>query len=195
MQIKTVITHSSLSIIALALVFSVINPAHAIYDPEGQKNCTPTSTETICLLRSVEEPVGLQQLTDSLSLLKMIFESNVSIDLKSKLFDIIMSSISSKNDDLKEMTSFTYNGGTATLSNGQYSFNLGCNSIFGKYEQTGSAITFGPSASTMMACETDLMQKDTDLVEALAKVNSIAVKNDTVTLTGGGQSIVLTQTK
>jgi hypothetical protein len=56
-------------------------------------------------------------------------------------------------------------------SGGNVSGSTGCNSISGSYALDGSALTFGPLATTRMACEDALMAQEAAVLEALAGVS------------------------
>lgn len=168
-----------------AVVLIATSPVYAIYDPEAQKDCTPNSTETVCLMRTTgPTPTNVVNAFNPQPVVQAIITSNLPLDLKVQLLKLIVSHLSQQIDTVKSNT-YTYNGGTATLDNGRYSFNLGCNTISGTYTQTGSTISFAPGASTLMACAQDLMDKDTQLAKDLSVVDTITIKNGDVTLTGG----------
>ena len=60
----------------------------------------------------------------------------------------------------------------------------GCNTFGGTYTTDGDAISFGPIASTMMACEGQSMEQETVYFAALDGANRYAVDGDALTLTG-----------
>ena len=57
---------------------------------------------------------------------------------------------------------------TATFTpDGQVGGNAGCNTYTGGYKLDGTSLTAGPLASTMMACEQDVMDQETAFLAAL----------------------------
>ena len=73
--------------------------------------------------------------------------------------------------------------------------NGGCNGYGADYTLTGNGgIEFGPAVSTMMYCEPDLvMQNESALLSALAEITNFQVVGNTLTLTGGGHTLVFTR--
>jgi heat shock protein HslJ len=69
---------------------------------------------------------------------------------------------------------------------GQAGGSSGCNHYGGAYTLHGSSLSFGPLASTQMACPEPIMTIESQYLQALAKVNRYAVASDatTMTLTG-----------
>jgi heat shock protein HslJ len=65
------------------------------------------------------------------------------------------------------------------------SFNasVGCNMMRGGYEKEGAALTFGPAASTMMACPEPLDGWERALAETLGATARYAITGDTLALT------------
>jgi heat shock protein HslJ len=73
-------------------------------------------------------------------------------------------------------------------ADGNVSGSGGCNNYNGAYTVEGGSITFGPLASTMMACPEPQMGAETAYLGALEKVNTWMVEGTTLTLGGpGGQ--------
>jgi heat shock protein HslJ len=60
-------------------------------------------------------------------------------------------------------------------SGGNVSGSTACNSISGSYALDGSALTFGPLATTRMACEDALMVQEVAVLEALSGVSGWGV--------------------
>ena len=58
---------------------------------------------------------------------------------------------------------------------GNVSGSTGCNSFSGSYALDGSALTFGPLATTRMACEEASMAQEASVLEALAGVSGWGV--------------------
>jgi len=54
---------------------------------------------------------------------------------------------------------------------GHASGSTGCNSMSGDYTTDGAALTFGPMATTRMACEENLMAQESAVLEALTGVS------------------------
>lgn len=53
--------------------------------------------------------------------------------------------------------------------------NTTCNSLMGRYETDGAALTFAQAGTTMMACPEALMEQEQRLLEILAQVTSFAI--------------------
>jgi heat shock protein HslJ len=88
----------------------------------------------------------------------------------------------------------------ATLTfgaDGEVSGSGGCNSFTGTYTVTEpDGLTFGPLASTAMACEDDVMQIEQDFFTGLANVTTYEVEADRLTLrdASGATQATLQQT-
>ncbi len=65
-----------------------------------------------------------------------------------------------------------------------------CNRYSGSVEVGGSAVTFSPLASTMMACPEPVMTVETQYLSALAGVDSGTRDGETLTLTGEDVELV-----
>jgi len=74
---------------------------------------------------------------------------------------------------------------------GQASGSTGCNSISGSYAADGAALTFGPLATTRMACEEDLMAQESAVLEALTGVSGWEIDADGLLHLTGGTELVL----
>lgn len=68
----------------------------------------------------------------------------------------------------------------------------GCNSYSGTYEADGSTLTMGPIISTMMACDTPIMDQETQYFAALGSTASYAISDETLTLNdSGGEALAV----
>lgn len=66
-----------------------------------------------------------------------------------------------------------------------------CNSYFGDYTISGSEITFSDLGQTMMACEPEqVMDSETQYLQAMALVDAFTAADDRLTLTGEGVELV-----
>ena len=74
---------------------------------------------------------------------------------------------------------------------GKASGSTGCNSFSGSYATDGAALTFGPLATTRMACEENLMAQETAVLEALAGVPGWEIDADGLLHLTGGTELVL----
>jgi len=74
---------------------------------------------------------------------------------------------------------------------GNVSGSTGCNSVSGSYAADGPALTFGPLATTRMACEQNLMAQEAAVLEALAAVSGWEIDADGRLHLTGGTEIVL----
>ncbi|MFT3851268.1 MAG: META domain-containing protein [Ilumatobacteraceae bacterium] len=80
-----------------------------------------------------------------------------------------------------------------TFADGSVSGNAGCNNFNGSVTVDGDSLTFGPLASTMMACTKDaLTQQETDFLAALKNTASFSARGDTVTLLAEDGTITVT---
>ena len=76
-------------------------------------------------------------------------------------------------------------------SAGNVSGSTGCNSVSGTYALDGPSLTFGPLATTRMACEEALMAQETAVLEALAAVEGWEIDADgNLHLTGGTELVL-----
>ena len=76
-------------------------------------------------------------------------------------------------------------------ANGDANGSTGCNSFSGSYATDGAALTFGPMATTRMACGEDLMAQEAQALEALAAVSGWEIDADgRLHLTGGTEFVL-----
>lgn len=73
---------------------------------------------------------------------------------------------------------------------GAVSGTSGCNQYSGQVTVEGDEVSFGPLASTMMACEENLMTLEAAYQAALGDVNAGALDGETLTLSGNGAELV-----
>ena len=76
-------------------------------------------------------------------------------------------------------------------ADGNASGSTGCNSLSGTYATDGTALTFGPLATTRMACEESLMAQEAAVLEALAAVSGWEIDADGRLHLTGGTELVL----
>ena len=74
---------------------------------------------------------------------------------------------------------------------GQASGSSGCNHYGGAYTVQGSSLSFGPLASTAMACPEPIMTIESQYLQALAKVDGYTVSSDGKSLTLTGPDVEL----
>lgn len=79
---------------------------------------------------------------------------------------------------------------TLTLADGQASGFAGCNTYTGSYELDGDSITFGPLASTKMACEEAKMATENAYLPALQSADAWAIDGDELVLSAGGTEVL-----
>ena len=58
----------------------------------------------------------------------------------------------------------------------------GCNGYFADYRNTGKNLSFGKTASTMMACPESIMEQERDYLEQLARIKSYNIENGVLQL-------------
>jgi heat shock protein HslJ len=75
---------------------------------------------------------------------------------------------------------------TLTLEDGNASGFGGCNTFRGGYELEGKAITIGPLAGTLMACEEPKMAAESAYLPALEAAELWAVEGGELVLSSGG---------
>jgi heat shock protein HslJ len=80
--------------------------------------------------------------------------------------------------------------GQLTLADGQASGSTGCNSLNGSYTLEGDALSFGPMATTQMACEEPLMTQETAVLAILEAAESYTIDGDELTITSPEGSLV-----
>jgi heat shock protein HslJ len=83
---------------------------------------------------------------------------------------------------------------TATFTaDGQVGGNAGCNSFSGTYKLDGTALTVGPLATTMKACEQKTMDQEAAFLAALQSSTTVETSGATVTLrdASGATQVVL----
>ena len=69
-----------------------------------------------------------------------------------------------------------------TFADGQVSGSTGCNTFNGSYELDGDQLSFGPLASTMMACEDALATQESTVFTILDAAESYAIDGDELTI-------------
>ena len=62
----------------------------------------------------------------------------------------------------------------------------GCNRYFGRFEQSGDAVTIKPTGSTRMACAPDVMDQEGKFLSALEAVKTARREGDKLLLLDGG---------
>ena len=75
---------------------------------------------------------------------------------------------------------------------GNLSGSSGCNTYVGSYEVDGAAITIGPLASTMMACEQDVMDQETQFLAALQSAATYQVEGASLVLRTKDEAMAIT---
>jgi heat shock protein HslJ len=85
---------------------------------------------------------------------------------------------------------------TATFTpDGKVAGSSGCNTYTGSYELEGTALTVGPLATTMMACEQEIMDQETQFLAAFQTPTTVETSGTTVTLrdADGAAQVILAQ--
>ncbi len=95
-----------------------------------------------------------------------------------------------------DSVSSTIAGTEATLilsDGGTASGNATCNQLSGTYETSGESLTFGPLATTKMACTVDgASEQEHQVLTALAATRSFAIDGDQLTLSDESGAALLT---
>lgn len=81
---------------------------------------------------------------------------------------------------------------TATLEDGKVAGSAGCNNYFGSYTLTGEAVQFSALGSTKMACEEEVMKQESRFLEALQGATGFVIEGQTLTLSGGAETLIFT---
>jgi heat shock protein HslJ len=84
---------------------------------------------------------------------------------------------------------------TLQFDGGQVLVDAGCNTGSGSYEATAPDITFGPIATTRMACDDVSMDVETHVLGALHGAVTYGIEADVLTLTNGDTGLVLRATE
>jgi heat shock protein HslJ len=78
---------------------------------------------------------------------------------------------------------------TLELTETDASGTAGCNTFSGTYTTDGDSISFGPLATTMMACEGQMMEQESVYLAALDGATGFTIDGDTLTITGDAGSL------
>ena len=76
----------------------------------------------------------------------------------------------------------TSSGASITFENGKASGSTGCNRFTASYSGSGSELTFGPIATTLMACVGANQAAEREFTQALEQVRTVEVTNGTLVL-------------
>lgn len=76
-------------------------------------------------------------------------------------------------------------------ADGTVSGTTGCNSFSGGYTVDGSSLTFGPLATTRMACPDDVAAQETAVLTGLESTASFAIDGQTLSLLGADGAFLL----
>jgi heat shock protein HslJ len=80
---------------------------------------------------------------------------------------------------------------TLTFEDAAIAGTAACNGYFGGYTITGAEIFFSDLGQTMMACEpVEVMDSETQYLQAMALVDGFTATDETLTLTGEGVELV-----
>lgn len=80
----------------------------------------------------------------------------------------------------------------AFKSEGEVVGSGGCNNFFGSFTQNGRLITFGPLASTRMACPPPIMDAERDFMQMLEHVRAVDATFKELTLYGEENQVLAT---
>ena len=82
-------------------------------------------------------------------------------------------------------------GASVTFTDGSLSVATGCNTAFGEATVDGDTVTVGPLGSTRMACDADLMEWESAVLEFLDGELTFALDGDDLTLTKDDATMTL----
>jgi heat shock protein HslJ len=80
---------------------------------------------------------------------------------------------------------------TLLLDDGAASGSGGCNRFHGGYELEGAGLSFGPLATTKMACEEPAMTQEDTVLRALGSVATWSIEEDRLTLADANGDLLL----
>ena len=85
-------------------------------------------------------------------------------------------------------------GGEQSLQfgDGRIAGHSGCNRYTGRYEQDGNRLSFGPIASTRMACPAERMKMERAWFQMLGKVRSFEATHLVLELKGSDGTVIAT---
>lgn len=79
---------------------------------------------------------------------------------------------------------------------GKLNGNVGCNSFNGEYKVDGANLTFGPIASTMMACADPIMQQESTVFNVFTDTATFKIEGNVLTvISADGNSAVTFERK
>ena len=78
-----------------------------------------------------------------------------------------------------------------TLEGGTVEVDAGCNTGSGTYTLEDGVVVFGPIATTKMACEPEVMDLEAAVLQVLSGAAGWTIDADTLTLTNGGNGLIL----
>jgi len=76
---------------------------------------------------------------------------------------------------------------------GTVSGTSGCNGLGGDYTVEGDQITFGQIISTLMACDSPIMDQESAVTQVLTGTADFSIEGNTLTLTNNDMVLVLTR--
>lgn len=76
---------------------------------------------------------------------------------------------------------------------GSVSGNSGCNGFGGSYEVDGDQITFLEIVSTLMACDSPVMEQEAAVFQVITGTANFKIEGNTLTLTNNGRVLILTR--
>ena len=87
---------------------------------------------------------------------------------------------------------FEWKSGDTTLNftSTNYSFNAGCNTIFGTYAVDGKRVAMSMPASTLMACQNSVMEKETQLSKDLSQIKYLSFSQGKLVLWGDNNTVL-----
>ncbi len=81
---------------------------------------------------------------------------------------------------------------TLVFQDGTAAGNASCNQYSGSYELDGSSLAFGPFISTEMFCgDEGVMEQEAAYLSALASVDGWSIDGETLTLSSGGETVLV----
>ena len=109
----------------------------------------------------------------------------------SDLEGVLWRMVSYRNADSEMVQSFPEVKSIAGFENGQVTGNTGCNNYNGTYDVDGNRISFGPMASTLMACPPPETEQEQGYLSALGMVSTFAVDGDNLEMMNEAGEVVL----
>ena len=130
-----------------------------------------------------------------------ISKDNVPMDASSYEYNLVeveekrLVANNTSTSSLKTMdptgTTWTYDGGNLSFTDGNYGMSFGCNSMGGTYTIANGEINFSETISTMMGCQEPIATKEANFARLIAEMKVFRETADGAQLEGNNKTMVL----